>query len=264
MQNDAQTEGPALLVEQQAGVIRLTLNRPRRRNALSRALLAEMEAALEQIASDSSARVVVICGSGEAFCAGHDLSEMVGRSEAEYRDLFTACSRVMQALRRLPQPVIARVHGIATAAGCQLVASCDLAVASTDAQFAAPGVKIGLFCTTPMIPLMRAVPAKFALEMLFTGAPISAERALQAGLINRVVTADRLDAAVQEYCDAIVASSPYVLRLGKQAFYNEICGDEAVAYAHAVEIITGNACHPDAQTGIKAFLQKQTPIWNDV
>jgi enoyl-CoA hydratase/carnithine racemase len=261
MQNNPGTEGPQLLVESREGVIRLTLNRPRRRNALSLSLLADLESALERIAGDSTARVVVMCGSGEAFCAGHDLAEMVGRSEAEYRELFSTCSRVMQGLRRLPQPVIARVQGMATAAGCQLVASCDLVVASTGARFATPGVKIGLFCTTPMIPLMRAVPARIALEMLFTGAPISAERALAAGLVNRVVAADQLDAAVQEFCDAIVASSPYVLRLGKQAFYREVSGDEEAAYARAVETITGNACHGDAQSGIRAFLEKRAPIW---
>jgi enoyl-CoA hydratase/carnithine racemase len=222
-----------------------------------------LEATLGRIASDRTARVVVIAGSGKAFCAGHDLAEMVGRPEAEYRDLFSTCSRVMQVLRRLPQPVIARVQGIATAAGCQLVASCDLAVASTDAQFAAPGVKIGLFCTTPMIPLMRAVPAKIALEMLFTGAPISAERALAAALINRVVPADQLDVTVQEFCDAIVASSPHVVQLGKRAFYDQVPGDESLAYERAVDVMTENACHPHAQIGIQAFLEKRKPIWTD-
>src|SRR5262245_29974629 len=156
-----------VLFEKQGGVVRLTLNRPDRRNALSLNVLQELKAAIERIAADSEARVVVIAGAGKAFCAGHDLSEMEGRTEAEYRELFSVCSEVMLGLRKLRQPVIARVHGMATAAGCQLVASCDLAVAATEAQFAAPGVKIGLFCTTPMVPLVRAVPAKVALEMLF-------------------------------------------------------------------------------------------------
>jgi len=167
----------------------------------------------------------------------------------------------MQGLRKLPQPVIARVQGMATAAGCQLVASCDLAVAASDAQFATPGVKIGLFCTTPMVPLVRAVPARLALEMLFTGTPISAERALAAGLVNRVVPADQLDAAVQEFCEAILASSPEVLALGKSAFYDQLSCDEGTAYQRAVEIITDNALQSDAQEGITAFLEKRFPVW---
>src|SRR5262249_47261871 len=166
-------ERPGLELSAEAGVVRLTLNRPEKRNALSRALLGNMEEVLGEIASDPDARVVVLGAEGPVFCSGHDLSEMTERSEAEYRDLFAACSRVMLALRRLPQPVIARVQGVATAAGCQLVAACDLAVASREAQFAAPGGKIGLFCTTPMVPLVRAGPAKVALEILFTGPPLS-------------------------------------------------------------------------------------------
>ncbi len=254
---------PDLLFEQERGVVRLTLNRPGRRNALSQSLVTDLNAAIARIAADASARVVVIAGAGPVFCSGHDLSEMVGRPEGEYRELFSACSRVMQSLRRLPQPVIARVHGLATAAGCQLVASCDLAVAASEAQFATPGVNIGLFCTTPMVPLVRAVPAKIALEMLLTGAPLSAERALAAGLVNRVVSADQLDATVGELCDAIFASSPYVLKLGKQAFYDQLACDEATAYSRAVEVITGNAIHADAQEGISAFLNKRTPVWKD-
>lgn len=254
---------PELLFEQAAGVVRLTLNRPGRRNALSRSLVAELDAAIARIAADVTARVVVLSGAGPVFCAGHDLSEMVGKPEAEYRDLFSACSRVMQGLRKLPQPVIARVHGLATAAGCQLVATCDLAVASSEAQFATPGVKIGLFCTTPMVPLVRAVPAKVALEMLFTGAPLSAERALAAGLVNRIVPVDQLDATVGELCDAISASSPHVVKLGKQAFYDQLSCDEATAYSRAVEVITANACHADAQEGISAFLSKRKPVWKD-
>lgn len=256
-----ESAAPELLYEQSEGIVRLTLNRPGRRNALSRSLVGELEAILPRIANDVDARVVVLAGNGSAFCAGHDLSEMTGKSETEYRELFSACSRVMQGLRQLPQPVIARVHGMATAAGCQLVASCDLAVASTEAQFATPGVNIGLFCTTPMVPLVRAVPAKVALEMLFTGQPISAERALAAGLVNRVVPPERLDAAVDELCASIVASSPYVVKLGKEAFYEQSALSEPDAYAQAVEIITANACHADAQEGIAAFLQKRKPVW---
>ena len=258
------TESPAseLLFEKQGGVARLTLNRPQRRNALSLKLLGELEAALTRISGDADVRVVVIAGAGRVFCAGHDLSEMTGRTEADYRTLFSQCSVVMQTLRALPQPVIARVQGMATAAGCQLVASCDLAVAASEAEFATPGVKIGLFCTTPMVPLVRAVPAKLALEMLFTGAPISAEQALAAGLVNRVVPASRLDAAVQELSDAILGSSSEVLRLGKAAFYDQLSCDEATAYERAVEIITENAIKADAQEGMRAFLEKRPPVWS--
>jgi enoyl-CoA hydratase/carnithine racemase len=252
---------PELIVEQRGGVVRLTLNRPEKRNALSLQMLCELESVIGRIADDSAARVVVIAGAGKAYCAGHDLAEMTGRTEAEYRELFSKCSDVMQGLRKLSQPVIARVQGMATAAGCQLVASCDLAVAATEAQFAAPGVKIGLFCTTPMVPLVRAVPPKLALEMLFTGAPISAERALAAGLVNRVVEADQLDAAVKELCDAILATSPQVIGLGKKAFYDQLAVDEPTAYARAVEVITDNATRGDAQEGIRAFLEKRPPTW---
>src|SRR4051794_26805516 len=192
-----------LELEREGDVVRLTLNRPERRNTRSQSLLGRMEEALAALALDDAARVVVLAARGPVFCAGHDLNELTGRTEAEYRDLFEACSRVMLQLRRLPQPAIARVQGVATAAGCQLVAACDLAVAAERATFATPGVTIGLFCTTPMVPLMRAIPDKAALEMLFTGIPITADRALQLGLVNRVVPADSLDAAVRELTDAI-------------------------------------------------------------
>jgi enoyl-CoA hydratase/carnithine racemase len=250
-----------LVIATQGGVVRLTLNRPEKRNALSHDLLGRMEQALEQIAADREARVVVLAASGPAFCAGHDLGEMVGRSEAEYRDLFQRCSGVMQGLRRLPQPVIARVHGLATAAGCQLVAACDLAVASDAASFATPGVRIGLFCTTPMVPLVRAVPPKVALEMLFTGKPISAQRAYEVGLINRVVPAAQLDDAVQELVDAVLASSPLTLKLGKAAFYDQLALGEPEAYDRATEVMTDNALRWDAQEGMSAFLQKRRPEW---
>jgi len=252
-----------LLIDTHSGVARLTLNRPERRNALSHSLLVELGAALDDIAHDSSVRVVVIAGSGKIFCSGHDLGEMVGRPETDHRELFSTCSRVMQRLRSLPQPVIARVQGLATAAGCQLVASCDLAVAASDAQFATPGVKIGLFCTTPMVPLVRAVPPKVAMEMLLTGKPISADRALAVGLVNRVVPAADLDAAVQEFCDAIIASSPSIIRLGKAAFYDQLPLDERTAYTRAVDVITDNAQQADAQEGIAAFLEKRPPKWKE-
>jgi enoyl-CoA hydratase/carnithine racemase len=187
---------------------------------------------------------------------------MVARPVEEYRDLFRLCSDVMLGFRRLPQPVIARVHGLATAAGCQLVAACDLAVASENASFATPGVRIGLFCSTPMVPLVRAVPPKVALEMLFTGKPISAQRAFEVGLVNRVVAADGLDAAVQEYLDAVLSSSPLTLRLGKEAFYEGLALDERAAYDRATAVMCDNALRRDAQEGMTAFLQKRRPHWS--
>jgi len=250
-----------LIHESRAGVVRLTLNRPQRRNALSRELLSRLEDSLGAIRSDPSARVVVLAGEGPVFSSGHDLAELVGCSEHEYRELFELCSRVMLGFRRLDQPVIARVHGLATAAGCQLVASCDLAVASEEAAFATPGVKIGLFCTTPMIPLVRVIPPRAALEMLMTAAPISAHRALELGLVNRVVPGHELDATVQSLIEAILSVSPRVLAIGKRAFYDLLGLDEATAYAQATDIMIENALCRDAQEGISAFLQKRTPQW---
>lgn len=252
-----------LLMESQAGVVRLTLNRPERRNALSAAMLTELGAALERIAADRSARVVVLGAVGPVFCSGHDLAEMVGRSQADYQTLFARCTRVMRQIRQLPQPVIARVQGMATAAGCQLVATCDLAVAVTEARFATPGVKIGMFCTTPMVPLVRAVPAKVAMEMLLTGIPITAQRALAVGLVNRVVPADQLDASIRELTDAIIGSSAAILNLGKRAFYDQLALDEAAAYDRATSLMTDNALQYDAQEGISAFLQKRAPQWKN-
>jgi len=257
----SEPQTPCVLIETTDGVCRVTLNRPERRNALSERLLADLDGALDQMAQSREIRCVVLAANGPVFCSGHDLSEMPGRTEAEYRTLFERCSRVMLKLRQIPQPVIARVHAFATAAGCQLVAACDLAVAATEARFATPGVKIGLFCTTPMVPLVRSIPAKVAMEMLVTGQPISAQRAYEIGLINRVVPADQLDACIAEFTAAIVASSPLVLQLGKQAFYHEQPMREATAYQHAVQVMTTNAATQDAQEGITAFLQKRPPQW---
>ncbi|MHB1557442.1 MAG: enoyl-CoA hydratase [Isosphaeraceae bacterium] len=251
-----------LLIEARSGIVRFTLNRPERRNALSLDLLRDLERAIASIGSDPGARVVVIAANGPVFCSGHDLSEMVGRGEEEYRELFATCSRVMLGLRRLPQPTIARVQGVATAAGCQLVAACDLAVAAEAASFATPGVKIGLFCTTPMVPLVRAVPARAVMEMLMTGAAITAKRALELGLVNRVVSMEELDATVDQLAETIVAMSPTVIREGKRAFYQIEGLDESVAYDCAVPIMTAGALHPDAQEGISAFLQKRPPRWS--
>ncbi len=250
-----------LIHESREGVIRLTLNRPQRRNALSSELLLRLEDSLGAIRSDRSARVVVLGGEGPVFSSGHDLAELVGSSEHDYRELFELCSRVMLGFRRLDQPVIARVHGLATAAGCQLVASCDLAVASEEAAFATPGVKIGLFCTTPMIPLVRVIPPRAALEMLMTAAPISAHRALELGLVNRVVPGHELDATVKSLVDTILSLSPRVLGMGKRAFYQLQGLDEATAYAQATDIMVQNALCRDAQEGISAFLQKRSPQW---
>jgi enoyl-CoA hydratase/carnithine racemase len=250
-----------LLHESHGGVVRLTLNRPMKRNALSEELLERLGAMLDQIAGDPAARVVVLTANGTVFSSGHDLKEMVGRSEAEYQAIFGRCSAVMQKLRRLPQPVIARVQGLATAAGCQLVAACDLVVADVEAMFATPGVKIGLFCTTPMVPLVRTIAPRAALEMLLTGRPITAQRAYELGLVNRVVPAADLDAAVQEYADALLASSPLTLRIGKAAFYDQLPLDEPTAYEQATAVMTDNALRRDAQEGISAFLQKRRPQW---
>lgn len=250
-----------LLVEPNAGVTRITLNRPERRNALSEEMLTQLGSALDKIADDRETRAVVLAAAGPVFCSGHDLGEMVGRSEFEYQTLFARCSAVMQQVRKLPQPVIARVQGLATAAGCQLVAACDLAVAATEARFATPGVKIGLFCTTPMVPLVRAVPAKVAMEMLLTGTPLTADRAVAVGLINRAVPADQLDTAIKELTDAIVVSSPLTIRLGKRAFYDQLNLDEPAAYVRATAVMTDNAVKHDAQEGISAFLQKRPAQW---
>lgn len=247
--------------EVEGGVLRLILNRPDRRNALSLALLSELETALRTIENDSTVRVVVVAARGPVFCAGHDLGEMVGGGESSYRELFALCSRVMLHFRRLPQPVIARVQGLATAAGCQLVAACDLAVAAENASFATPGVKIGLFCTTPMVPLVRTVAPRAALEMLLTGKPISAGRALELGLVNRVAPLAELDAAVQELVEPLLAASPLTLKLGKAAFYEQLPLDEAAAYGRATEVMTENALCRDAQEGMTAFLAKRAPRW---
>jgi len=243
------------------GLTTLTLNRPDRRNALSESLLEELGDALDQIAADLSVRVVVIAAEGNVFSSGHDLSEMIGRSPEEYARIFSRCSAVMQKLRAMPQPVIARVQGHALAAGCQLVAACDLAVSVPEATFSTPGVKIGLFCTTPMVPLVRAIPPKAAMEMLLTGKPISAQRALELGLINRVVDRDTLDGAIKEFTDAIIASSPAVIRIGKAAFYEGLALDEPSAYECATQTMIENAQIADAQEGISAFLEKRRPEW---
>lgn len=240
---------------------RITLNRPEKRNALSLELMQELIAALRAVSARSETRAIVIEAAGPAFSAGHDLSEMIGRDEAFLDDLFATCTQLMQTIHELPQPVIAKVHGIATAAGCQLVAACDLAVAADTARFATPGVKIGLFCSTPMVPVSRAVGRKRAMQMLLTGEPIDAATALDWGLINQVVPSEDLDAAVDHLVEAIARSSSYTVALGKQAFYDQVDRAESDAYDHTKVVMTENALAADAQEGMTAFLQKRPPNW---
>jgi enoyl-CoA hydratase/carnithine racemase len=255
------TEYRSLLVTVDELAARITLNRPEKRNALSLELMEELIGALREVSARAATRAIVIEGAGPAFSAGHDLSEMIGRDEAFYRELFGVCTVMMETIHELPQPVIAKVHGIATAAGCQLVAACDLAVAADGTRFATPGVKIGLFCSTPMVPVSRAVGRKRAMQLLLTGEPIDAATALDWGLVNRVVRAAQLEAAVVELVDAITRSSAYTVATGKQAFYAQVDRAEHDAYEHCKIVMTENALAGDAQEGMSAFLQKRAPTW---
>jgi enoyl-CoA hydratase/carnithine racemase len=255
------TEYRNLLVTLTGSAARIVLNRPDKRNALSLELMDEMIAALHEVSAQDAARAVVIEGAGPAFSAGHDLSEMIGREQEFLGHLFDRCTVMMEAIHEVPQPVIAKVHGIATAAGCQLVAACDLAVAAEETRFATPGVKIGLFCSTPMVPVSRAVGRKRAMEMLLTGEPIDAGTALEWGLVNRVVPADELESAVRELVEAIARSSSYTVATGKRAFYDQIDRAEDRAYAHSKLVMTENALAHDAQEGMTAFLEKRDPVW---
>jgi enoyl-CoA hydratase/carnithine racemase len=251
-----------LIVEAGLPVARITLNRPERRNALSLALMEELIDCLRTIGRSDEIRAVILSGAGKVFSSGHDLNEMRGRSIGEYRHLFDACVEMMVALQQVPQPVIAEVQGMATAAGCQLVAGCDLAVASEGAKFATPGVRIGMFCSTPMVALTRAIGRKRALEMLLTGAPIDARTAADWGLVNRVVPASQLREETQILAEQIVESSPLTLGIGKQAFYAQIDLDQTKAYDYTKEIMSLNAMTEDAQEGISAFLEKRKPYWS--
>jgi enoyl-CoA hydratase/carnithine racemase len=250
-----------LLVAADGPAARITLNRPEKRNALSLELLRELTAALREASARAGTRVIVLEGAGAVFSAGHDLSEMIGRDDAFYRELFGACTVMMETIHDLPQPVIAKVHGVATAAGCQLVAACDLAVTAEGTRFATPGVKIGLFCSTPMVPVSRAVGRKRAMQMLLTGEPIDAATALDWGLVNRVVPAEELEGAVLELVEAITRSSPYTVATGKRAFYAQVDRPEHDAYEHCEVVMTENALAGDAQEGMSAFLQKRAPTW---
>jgi len=250
-----------VLVDAAPPAARVTLNRPEKRNALSLAIMQELIAALEEASTSPNVRAIVLDGAGPAFSAGHDLSEMIGREAAFYERLFAVCTELMETIHRVPQPVIAKVHGIATAAGCQLVAACDLAVAADGTRFATPGVKIGLFCSTPMVPLSRAIGRKRALEMLLTGAPIDASTAREWGLVNRVVPADELDGAVADLVAAIAASSPLTVGIGKETFYAQIDSEESDAYELTRAVMTRNSLAGDAQEGMSAFLEKRAPRW---
>jgi len=241
------------------GVAHVTLNRPERRNALSLEMLGDLESALRAVPDEVG--VVVLAGNGPAFCAGHDMGEMIDRSGTFYAELFDQCTVVMELLHRMPQPVIARVHGVATAAGCQLVASCDLVVAASDARFATPGVKIGLFCSTPMVPITRAVGRKRAMEMLLTGDLIDAATAADWGLVNRVVAPDELDAEIGRLVASITRYSRRVIGIGKEAFWSQVELDEHRAYDLTKAVMSANAAMADAQEGMGAFLEKRTPTW---
>jgi len=239
----------------------VTLNRPQRRNALSLALMRELIACLDQIGRDGETRAVILAAAGKVFSSGHDLAEMTGRNINEYREIFDVCSELMMKIQAIRQPVIAEVQGIATAAGCQLVAACDLAVAAEEATFATPGVKIGLFCTTPMVALSRAVGRKRALQMLLTGEPVDARTAADWGLINQAVPAAELQSATRKLAARVAEASSLVVGLGKQAFYTQIDLDQPKAYAYAKEVMSMNAMAQDAQEGIGAFLGKRSPCW---
>jgi enoyl-CoA hydratase/carnithine racemase len=252
-----------ILVAQNGPIATLTMNRPEKRNALSDAHMRELIAALRALGARRAVRAVILAGSGPAFCAGHDLGEMLGRELADYRRLFETCVELMHAIQSIEQPVIAQVHGVATAAGCQLVATCDLAIASDAARFATPGVNIGLFCTTPMVALTRAIGRKRAMEMLLGGDMIDARTAAEWGLVNRVVPAAVLADETRALAEKIAAASALIVGLGKQAFYTQIDLDQPKAYAYAKEVMSMNALTADAQEGMCAFVEKRAPRWEN-
>ena len=252
---------PLLRVGTAGPVATIRLNRPRQRNALSMDLMRDLIAVLEGIGTNREIAAVILAAEGSAFCAGHDLNEMVDRNVNEYRQIFDLCTDLMTAIQRIPQPVIAQVHGMATAAGCQLVAACDLVVASENARFATPGVRIGLFCSTPMVALTRAIGRKRALEMLLTGKSIDASTACEWGLVNRVVPRDALAKTTRDLADEIAQASEMVVGIGKTAFYAQIDLDQSKAYTYAKEVMSMNALASDAQEGMSAFLEKRPPSW---
>lgn len=251
-------------------VARLTMNRPDARNSLSMAMLERLHSAICALVADSRIHVIIIAAHGPGFCAGHDLKELTAaraqpdKGHAFFEETMDKCARLMQAIVTCPKPVIAQVHGIATAAGCQLVASCDLAVAADDARFATPGVNIGLFCSTPMVALSRNVSRKAAMEMLLTGDMVPADQALQFGLLNKVVAADDLEASTNALADKIAAKAPATLRIGKEAFYQQVEMPLAGAYAYASKVMVANMMEPDAEEGINAFVEKRHPNWQSL
>jgi len=250
-----------IIFEVDGEIARITMNRPERRNALSLAHMQELTSCLKAIGEGREASVVILAGNGPAFCAGHDLSEMIGRDPDFYRHIFDVCCELMETVQAIPQPVIAKVHGVATAAGCQLAATCDLVVAAVEARFATPGVKIGLFCSTPMVALSRAIGQKKAMEMLLTGDFISAQEALAEGLVNKVVAAEDLEEETRKLAEKITEASLLVVGVGKQAFYRQIEMPVEQAYAYTKEVMSFNASFADAQEGMCAFLEKRKPEW---
>lgn len=250
-----------LLRDDRDGICTLTLNRPQARNALSRPLMSALQDQLDGLREDASVKVVVIAANGPAFCAGHDLKEVRDMPAEQHLELFQQCSQMMMSVVTLPKPVIAKVHAMATAAGCQLVASCDLAYAADGAQFATPGVNIGLFCSTPMVALSRAVPRKIAMEMLLSGKPITAEYAAAFGLVNQAVPLAELDQTVATMAQTIASKSPLTLAIGKEAFYKQLEMPLSDAYAYASEVMARNMAAADAAEGIDAFLGKRAPQW---
>jgi enoyl-CoA hydratase/carnithine racemase len=260
---------PPLLPSRTGGVLTITMNRPESRNALSESLMRALQLSLDEAVDDETVRVIVLAAKGPAFCAGHDLRELTShrndpdRGLAYYRAIFAQCSRLMQTIVRHPKPIIAEVHAVATAAGCQLVASCDLAVASSEARFATPGVNIGLFCSTPMVALSRAVPRKVAMEMLLTGEAVDAEEAKRVGLVNRVVPAAELHAHTDALARFIASKPRTTLKTGKLAFQHQLELGLGNAYDYVSEVMTQNMLHGEAKEGIGAFLEKRPPKWDD-
>jgi enoyl-CoA hydratase/carnithine racemase len=254
-------------IDSGSGVLTLTLNRPQQRNSLTLALISALAAAFAEAAADDAVRAIVLAGNGPGFCAGHDLKELTehrsddDNGQAFYRDTMQQCSAMMLCIVRCPKPVIARVHGIATAAGCQLVASCDLAVASSHARFATPGVNIGLFCSTPMVALSRNVSRKHAMEMLLLGDMISAEKAAELGLVNQAVPDEELDSTIAEYAATIAAKPAVTVAIGKEAYYRQLDMNIDDAYDYVSEVMVQNMLVPDAKEGIDAFIEKRKPNW---
>lgn len=264
MAQQAQPNEHILLRSDADGVCTLTLNRPAARNALSMAMMQELQAELDGIAADPSVRVVVLAAAGPAFCAGHDMRELRANPTTDfYETMFETCSALMLTITRLPQPVIAKIHAMASAAGCQLAATADLAIASDAAAFATPGVHIGLFCSTPMVPISRKIGRKAMMEMLLTGDPVDATEAQRTGLINRVVPADSLDAEVNALAAKIASKSAHTLKVGKEAFYKQLEMGLEDAYTYCGGVMAKNMTATDAEEGIDAFLEKRPPVWRD-